>query len=106
MSAFAMLSLKSPSLLAFDKERTEGHVETIDGIEHVPCDTYMREILDAVSPAWLRPLFTSIFRHLQRGQSLEEMAFLDGSYGVALDGTGYFSSTTIHGASCLQKGHR
>jgi hypothetical protein len=40
----------------------------------------MREILDAVSPELLRPLFTSIFRQLQRGKALEEMVFLDGAY--------------------------
>jgi hypothetical protein len=34
------------------------------------------------------------------------MVFLDGHYLVALDGTGYFSSPTIHCASCLQKVHR
>jgi hypothetical protein len=79
MSAFARLSLTSPSLLAVDKERTEGNWDTIYGIEPVPCDTSMREILAAVSPEWLRPLFTSIFRQLQRGKALEGMAFLDGS---------------------------
>src|SRR5213592_2964288 len=106
MSAFAMFSLKAPSLLAFDKERTEGNLSTIYGIERVPCDTRMREILDPVSPKVLRPLFTSVFRQLQRGKALEPMAFLDGHYLVALDGTGYFSSQTIHCASCLQKVHR
>ena len=50
MSAFAMCSLQSPSLLAFDKERAEGHVPTLDGIERVPCDTQMRAILDPVGP--------------------------------------------------------
>jgi hypothetical protein len=80
MSAFAMFSLKSPSLLAFDKERTEGNLESIDGIERVPCDTHMRERLDPISPASLRPLFKSVFRHLQRGQALEPMTFLDGHY--------------------------
>ena len=39
MSAFAMFSLKAPSLLAFDKERAEGNLHTIYGIERVPCDT-------------------------------------------------------------------
>ena len=29
MSAFAMFSLKAPSLLAFDKERAEGNLHTI-----------------------------------------------------------------------------
>jgi Transposase DDE domain len=106
MSAFAMFSLKSPSLLAFDKERAEGNLHTIYGIERVPCDTHMREILDPVSPEWLRPLFKSVFRQLQRGKALEEMVFLDGYYLLALDGTGYFSSQTIHCASCLHKVHR
>src|SRR5499427_9163537 len=62
MSAFAMFSLKAPSLLAFDKERAEGTLRTIYGIQHVPCDTYMRERLDPVFPKGLCPMFTSVFR--------------------------------------------
>lgn len=106
MSAFAMFSLKAPSLLAFDKERAEGNLHTIYGIERIPCDTHMREILDPVSPKVLRPLFKSIFRQLQRGKALEAMTFLDGHYLLALDGTEYFSSKTIHCASCLHRVHR
>src|SRR2546425_4265384 len=106
MSAFAMFSLKAPSLLAFDKERAEGNLHTIYGIERVPCDTHMREILDPISPKLLRPLFKSIFRQLQRGKVLEAMTFLDGHYLLALDGTEYFSSKTIHCASCLHRVHR
>jgi hypothetical protein len=106
MSAFAMFSLKSPSLLAFDKQRAEGNLGTIYGIERVPCDTQMREILDPVSPESLRPVFKSVFQQLQHGKALEAMAFLEGHYLLALDGTGYFSSKTIHCASCLQQVHR
>jgi len=106
MSAFAMFSLKSPSLLAFDKERVEDNLRSIYGIERAPCDTYMREVLDPVSPESLRPLFKGVFRELQRGKALEAMRFLDGHYLLALDGTGYFSSQTIQCASCLQKVHR
>src|SRR5262245_34321722 len=106
MSAFAMFSLKAPSLLAFDKERAEGNLHTIYGIERVPCDTRMREILDPLSPKWLRPGFKSVLRQLQRGKALEEMVFLDGHYLLALDGTEYFSSKTIHCASCLHRIHR
>jgi hypothetical protein len=106
MSAFAMFSLTAPSLLAFDKQRAEGNVKTIYGLERAPGDTRMRERLDPVSPASLRPSFTLVFRQLQRGQALEPMVFLDGHYLVALDGTGYFSSKTIHCDSCLHKEHR
>src|SRR5499427_6904702 len=77
MSAFAMFSLKSPSLLAFDKQRAEGNLGTIYGITRAPCDTYMRETLDPVSPESLRPSFTSVFRQLQRCKALADMVFLD-----------------------------
>jgi hypothetical protein len=106
MAAFALFSLKSPSLLAFDKHRVEGNLGTIYAIDHVPCDTQMREILDPVSPASLRPLFKSVFGQLQRGKALESMMFLDDYYLLALDGTEYFSSKTIHCAACLHKVHR
>src|SRR2546425_13330818 len=55
----------------------------------------MREMLDPISPASLRPLFKGVFRHLQRGKALEEMVFFKGCYLLALDGTGYFASKTI-----------
>src|SRR5215470_11714131 len=80
MSAFAMFSLKSPSLLAFDKQRAEGNLGTIYGIEHVPCDTHMRARLDPVSPEHVRPAFKMVFRHLQRGKALEAMVFVEGHY--------------------------
>jgi Transposase DDE domain len=106
MSAFAMFSLKAPSLLSFDKQRAEGNLKTIYGIDRVPCDTRMRERLDPVAPESLRHSFKLVFRQLQRGKALEPLVFLDGHYLVALDGTEYFSSKTIHCASCLHKEHR
>jgi hypothetical protein len=100
MSACAMFSLTSPSRLACDKERAEGNVHTIYGIARGPCDTPRREMLDPVSPESLRPVFKRVLRQLQRDKALDEMVFLDGHSLLALDGTGYFSSKTMHGASC------
>ena len=59
-----------------------------------------------VSQPALRPVFQGVFRQLQRGKALEPMLFLHGAYVLALDGTGYFSSKTIHCTSCLHKVHR
>jgi hypothetical protein len=106
MAAFAMFSLKAPSLLAFDQERTEGNLQRVYGLQRVPCDTAMREILDPVQPKALRPLFQALFRALQRGKALEAMMFVEGHYLLALDGTGYFSSQQIHCESCLERHHR
>src|ERR687885_24815 len=103
---FALVSLKARSLLAFEKERAEDNLHRIYGIERVPCDTSMREILDPVAPASLRPVFKQVFTHLQRRKGLNEMEFVQGHYLLALDGTGYFSSKHIHCASCLETHHR
>lgn len=70
MSAFAMFSLKDPSLLAFDQRRQDpsDNFRTVYGIKIVPCDTQMRTIVDPVDPAQVRPLFQDLFRCLQRGK--------------------------------------
>ncbi len=105
MSGFAMFSLKDPSLLAFDERRDTGphNLLTIYGMNSIPCDTSMREILDGVDPDDLRPLFKDAFRKLQRGKVLEKMVFMDDCYLLNLDGTGYFSSNTIHSKACMEK---
>jgi hypothetical protein len=108
MSALAMFSLKDPSLLAFDHRRRDpnDNFRTIYGIHRVPCDSQMRDILDPLDPAELRPGFREIFRRLQRGKMLHRFAYLDGHYLLSLDGTGYFSSSKIHCPSCLVRHHR
>ena len=102
-SACAMFSLKDPSLLAFDYRRNDQNMKTLFGIGQIPSDTQMREILDAVDPDLLRPVFNDVFRQLQRGKALEPYVFHDGCYLLALDGTGYFSSNKVHCDSCLEK---
>src|SRR6266508_3891787 len=65
-SAFAMFSLKSPSLLAF-KEQTkqeEKNLKAIYRIQSVPSDTQMRTMLDPLSPAPLRTLYAKLFNKL------------------------------------------
>ena len=62
MSAFAMFSLKDPSLLAFDdRRRDHDNFRTIYGINRVPCDSQMRAVLDPVDPAGLRAPYREIF---------------------------------------------
>ncbi len=105
MAGFAMFSLKDPSLLAFDERRfAEPHnLKTIYGMSSIPCDTSMREILDGVAPDALRPLYKDAFRALQRGKVLEKMVFMEDSYLLNLDGTGYFSSKTLYSDACMEK---
>ena len=103
LSGFALFALKDPSMLAFEQRRQTGNLQTLYGITHVPSDTRLREILDPVDPNCLRLAFQAVFNELQRGKGLEPFVFHNGAYLLALDGTGYFSSSTIHCASCLEK---
>ena len=109
MSALAMFSLKSPSLLLFDRNRKDRiimhNLKTLYGIENVPSDTYMRERLDDVQPANLRDCYLSIFHEAQRGKVLEHYEFLN-THLCLVDGSGIFSSQKVHCKNCCEKHHR
>jgi hypothetical protein len=111
MSGLALFGLKYPSLLQFDRDSRNGGVQeenlrVLYGIERAPCDTAFRERVDEVDPLTLRPLYKALFRIFQRSKLLEDYVFLDGYYLASVDGTGYFSSKTIHCKHCCEKHHR
>jgi len=108
MSAFAVFSLKDPSLLAFDERRQSGdpNLHSIYKIGSIPSDTRMREIIDEVAPNAIEGTFRDIFTQLQRGKVLEPFEYLDGCYLLSLDGTGYFSSGRLNSGACLIKNNK
>jgi len=108
LSGFAVFFLKCPSLLAFERERKANtfNLQALFGMKKIPCDSQMRKILDDIDPIHLRPAFTEVFRHLQRGKYLERFAYFQGHYLLACDGTTHFSSDKIHCHRCLQKHSR
>lgn len=109
MSALAMFSLKSPSLLAFDRQREEKQVkhnlEKLFLVKNTPCDTYMRETLDEVNHREIRKPFLSLFEEVQRSKLLERYKFLD-SYLCLIDGSGIFNSEKVHCENCCSKHHK
>ena len=110
MSALAIFSLKLPSLLQFDEACEEDivkhNLKTLYQVENAPDDTTMRQRLDKVDPALIRPAFTSLFSLLQRGKVLEHYKFLGEYLLVACDGTGMFSSEKVHCDNCCEKHHK
>ena len=105
MSGYAMFALKDPSLLLFDNRRKndEGNFKKVFGIQNIPSDTQMRDILDPVDPDLIRPIFNDIFYKLPRGKALEPLVYYQGCYLLSIDGTGSFSSEKLSSASCLEK---
>jgi hypothetical protein len=103
MSALAIFGLKYPSLLQFDRSRNDeivkANLSNLYGVKKSPSDTQMREILDPVAPAALKPAFIQIHHTLQRQKVLEKYQYL-GGYLVSVDGTGQFSSSEIQCPEC------
>jgi len=66
----------------------------------------MRERLDEIDPRALRGCFTQLFAEVQRSKKLEAYQYLDNKYLMSLDGTGYFSSKTVHCDQCCQRKHK
>lgn len=108
MSGFAVFALKYPSLLQFDKQRSKdkGKLKALFGIDNAPSDTQMREIIDQVDPEQTRPAFKRIFFELQRGKVLEDFSFWKNHYLIAVDGTRYFSSESVHCEDCLTQNNK
>jgi len=112
MSALAMFTFKHQSLLQFDEIRKEENntvcqnLQQLFHIHKVPCDTTMRERLDEQGPEIIRVAFKAILSLLQRGNLLKEFLFLGRYYLIPLDGTGFFSSSTIHCEQCCTKNHK
>ncbi len=112
MSAYAMFSLKFPSLLEFEEERREegatgSNLKTVFQIEQVPSDTQMRTIVDEVDPKLLRNIFPDILSWIQEKKFLKPYSFFNHKglehYLISVDGTGFFSSNEINCPACLTK---
>lgn len=106
MAAFAMFSLKDPSLLAFQESLKNPSLKSIFRIQQIPSDSQMRDILDPIGIEELHEAFADLFAELQRGGVLQRFRLHDGSYLVAIDGTGYFCSSAIRCSHCLEKASR
>jgi hypothetical protein len=110
MSAFAIFSLKIPSLLQFDKNYRKSpnanNLKALFGIERIPSDTQMREILDNIHPDFFKNIYPKILKNLQRQKKLEAYEFMrinnEPHYLAPFDGSDHFRSQKIHGPCCTK----
>jgi hypothetical protein len=109
MSGLAVFGLKCPSLLDYDRKRsneaTAQNLRNLYMVKNPPSDTYLRERLDEVDPENLRSAFKKLFALVQRGKGLEEFEYMDRHVLLSGDGTGQFSSSRISCPCCCTKKH-
>ena len=105
MSALAMMFFQDPSLLSFQRRMQDcmqsNNLQTMFGVDAIPSDAVLRKNVDIIDTEHINPCFSILFDHLQRGKQLFPYKLDSGHYLIALDGSQYFSSETIHCPSCL-----
>jgi hypothetical protein len=107
LSAFAMFFMQSVSFLAFQRRLEQGHgrsnCQTLFGIEKIPSDNYIRDMLDGADPALLQPCFARVEQLLAEPAMRQAFGRLGGRIFVAWDGTEYFCSQNISCPHCLTR---
>ncbi len=104
LAAFCVFFMQSPSFLAHqrDMQRSKGHnnAQSLFGIDQVPTDPQIRNLLDPIEPGRLAAPFWMVFDRLRQGSYLKEYQGFLGGWLVGIDGTQYFASEKIHCPQC------
>jgi len=110
LSAFAVFFSQSPSFLAhqalMEKEKGISNARSVFTVRGIPTDNQIRGVLDLVDPMVVRAAFGLTVDLLKDKGVLDSYRFLEDKLLLALDGTGYFFSESIHCPSCTVKHHR
>lgn len=104
LAAFGVFYTQSPSFLAYQRDmqrkRGRNNAQGLFGVQRIPCDGQIRNLLDPVDPGQLREPFWEIYHQLDAGGHLERYRGVDGTRLISLDGSQYFSSQEIHCPNC------
>ena len=104
MAALSVFFMQSPSFLAHQRtlveRRGRSNAHTLFGLDRIPCDNQIRQLLDGVPPEHFDDLFHDIVEDLRTHDGLEPMRRLDGRVLIALDGTQYFRSRKLRCPNC------
>lgn len=110
LGAFAVFFTQSPSFLAHQKAMQEAkgksNAETLFGMQRIPTDPHIRDLLDGVAPAQVFPMFSYLFNSLNAAGYLADFRCSLGELLISLDGTQYFSSKKLHCQHCATSQHK
>jgi len=110
LSAFSVFFLQSPSFLDHQRlmknQKGRDNASSLFGIEEIPCDNQIRNLLDPVPASKITGAFDSLYQYLEQAGSLKNYDCLAGGQLIAIDGIEYFSSKKIHCPRCSHRTHR
>lgn len=110
MTGFSIYYMQSPSYRDYytyiESDYRRLNMEQMFGIEKIPCDNQLRNLLDPIDPKHLGSAYWEIYNRLDGGGYLEDYRALNGTLLCGMDGTHYFSSTAISGPNCSTRDHK
>ena len=107
LAAFSVFFMQSPSFLAHqrDMHRRKGrdNVATLFGVEKIPSDVQIRNLLDPLTPDCFHAEFDWVLDELKANGHLASFQTYGETIAIAFDGVVFHSSTKIH---CNECSHR
>lgn len=107
MSAFSLFFMQCGSFLFFQREmektKKKSNCQTLFGMNAIPSDNHIRNMLDGVDPIYVHGVFRRVIERLDQAGGLKPFQVLGGRLLVALDGSECFCSTKISCPNCLQR---
>jgi len=105
MAAFSAFFMQSPSFLdhqrRLENEHARSNCQTLFDIPRIPTDNQIRDMLDPAKPELLYPVFVEPVAILEGvNGGLDKFRRLGDHVLIALDGTEYFHSKSIHCHNC------
>lgn len=107
MSGFSIFFMQSASFLDWQRrmenESEISNVKGLFGIEKIPGDTQIRNILDHVKPEEIYPMMTYLHKKLIEKEITQKFTGYNGNLLIAFDATQYFSSENVSCKNCSMK---
>lgn len=104
LSAFSVFFTQSPSFLSYQRsmqqQKGSNNGRTIFGIDKIPTDAQIRNLIDGVSYRCLDPVFMGVMSLLQQREDLESYRVLGNQLLVCMDGTEFFNSNALSCPFC------
>ena len=104
LSAFSVFFTQSPSFLSYQRsmqqQKGSNNGRTIFGIEKLPTDVQIRNVLDGVVYRCLDPVFIGVVNFLRESNDLESYRVLANQLLVCMDGTEFFNSNALSCPFC------
>jgi hypothetical protein len=104
LSAISVFYMQSPSFLSWqqdmEKKKGKNNARSLFGIEGIPSDEQIKNLLDPVSAGTLGEAYWQIYGMLGKRGHLQKYQQVAATYLVSLDGTQHHSSQKVHCESC------